>query len=237
MLKQAYEAIFFVFLLRNNYFQKLPLTAIFMRHFTIILLTLVFTQALFGQNKHLFGANNVPVKQMVSNFTVDKNLEGDFSFTKKWDYPEGIFKDDSTGEFITDGSPLDTTHLFFTANCSTNVQGGYDIRYCYAKKYKNKITLTFADGLPAYGSEFYIHINTSSFSCDAETIYPIIAKGQKKSCTIIKQKLIINKPKYSKGDIIKGFIEMEFIEMVSVPNKAVQESKFFLKGYFKTRLG
>ena len=207
-----------------------------MRHIITISFLGFLTNSLFGQTKHLFGANNVSVKRLISKVTVDKNLKGNFSFTKKWDYPEGVFKNDSTGEFTTDGSPLDTTHLFFTANCSTNVQGGYDIMYCYATKAKNKITLTFADGLPAYASEFYVHIDTSRFWCDVETIYPAITKGQKKSCTIVKQKLTLDKSKYLKGDTIKGFIEMEFIETVSVPNKAVQKRNLFLKGYFKTPL-
>ena len=216
--------------------KALSLAAIFMRHLTTIIFTLLLTQTLFGQKRYLVGANNVAVKQIVSKVTVDKSLKGNFSFSKKWDYPEGVFKDDSTGEFTTDGSPLDTTHLFYTANCSTNVQGGYDIRYCYAKKDKNKITLTFADGLPAYASEFYVYIDTTNFWCDAETIYPVFIKGQKKSCTIIKQKLTVDKPKYSKGDKIKGFIEMDFIETVSVPKKAVQKRKYLFKGYFKTTL-
>ena len=207
-----------------------------MRYILTLFLLFCLT-TIFGQKRQLFGANNVSVKQIVSKITVDKNLKGNFSFTKKWDYPEGVFKDDSTGEFTTDGSPLDTTHLFYTANCSTNVQGGYDIRYCYATKDKNKIILTFADGLPAYASEFYVDIDTANFWCDAETIYPAIVRGQKKSCTIVKQKLSVDKPKYSKGDIIKGFIEMEFIEKISVPNKAVQKRNYFLKGYFKTPLG
>lgn len=205
-----------------------------MRQFINILFFCSLTKSLLGQTKHLFGANNVQVRQIVSKITVDKNLKGEFSFTKKWDYPEGVFKDDSTGEFTTDGGPLETTYLFYTANCSTNVQGGYNIRYCYATKANNKIILTFVDGLPAYASEFFVHIDTSSFWCAAETIYPAIAKGQKKYCTIIKQKLIVDKPKYSKGDSIKGFIEMEFIETVAVPNKEVQNRNYFLKGYFKT---
>jgi hypothetical protein len=189
---------------------------------------------LFGQKIQLVGANNVFIKQVVSKITVNKHLKGDFSFTKKWDYPEGIFKEDSTGEFGTDGSPLDTTHLFYTANCSTNLQGGYKIRYCYAKKFDHKITLTFADGLPAYASKFYVHIDSSDFWCEAETIYPMFVKGQKKYCTTIKQKLIIDKSTYSKGDSIKGYIEMEFIETVELPSSRVHKNRYFLKGNFKT---
>jgi hypothetical protein len=193
----------------------------------------------FGQTPHLFGANNVKVKQKISKITVDKNFIDTFSFSKQWAYPDYTFKDDS-GHFEIDEdreiTAEDTAHLYFTANCTTNVQGGYDIRYCFAKKKKNEIVLTFSDGLPAYASQFYVHIDTSTFWCDAETIYPVIAIGQKKFCRIIKQKITVDKSKYSKGDTIKGFIEIDFIETVSVPKKGVQKRNLFLKGYFKTPL-
>jgi hypothetical protein len=134
------------------------------------------------------------------------------------------------------GSPPGTTHLFFTASCSTNVQGGYNIRYCYAKKNKSKITLIFSDGLPAYASEFYVHLDSANFSCDVETIYPVIAVGQRKYCTITRQNLVVDKLKYTKGDTLKGFREMEFIETVIVPNKNPKKRYLFLKGYFKTTI-
>ena len=210
-----------------------------MRHFIIILLFYFLTNSLLGQTPHLFGENNVKVKKIISKVTVDKNFIDTFSFIKQWSYPDYTFKDDS-GHFEIDENRKiiaeDTAHLYFTANCTTNVQGGYDIRYCYAKKKKNEIVLTFSDGLPAYASQFYVHIDTSNFWCDAETIYPVIASGQKKSCRITKQKLTVDKSKYSKGDMIKGVIEMEFIETVAVPKKGVQKRNLFLKGYFKTPL-
>jgi hypothetical protein len=207
-----------------------------MKQFKIVLGSFIISSTIVAQNIILFGANNDSAKQTVSKITVDKNLKGKFSFTKKWDYPVGIFKDENTGKFTTDGGPFDTTHLFYTANCFTNVQGGYDIRYCEATEENNKITLTFADDLPAYANEFKVNINTSSFWCEAKTIYPVRIKGEKLTCTIIKQKLIVDKVKCLKGDTIKGFIEMEFIEKVSIPNRAVQKSKYLLKGYFKTPL-
>src|SRR6186997_1295524 len=102
-----------------------------------------------------------------SKFSVNTKMKDSFSFSKKWDYSWEVFKDDSTGTFTKNSDepfqPGDTAHLFYTANCSTNVQGGYDIRYCDAEKHRNTITLTFADGLPAYGSQFYIYIESDSF--------------------------------------------------------------------------
>jgi hypothetical protein len=207
-----------------------------MRHLITILVFLTLSINLLGQQKRLSGANNVSVKQIVSKITVDKNFIDTFTFIKQWDYPSGIFKDESSGEFSTDGTPLDTTHLFFTANCITNVQGGYNIRYCYASKNKSKITLTFSDGLPAYASEFYVYMDKANFSCDVETIYPEIIQGQKKYCKIIKQNLILDKSKYLKGETIKGFIEIEFTETVVMANKNPQKRNLFLRGNFKTKI-
>lgn len=207
-----------------------------MRHFTTIFLCFILTQSVFGQKKVLFGGNNVAVKQMVSKIIVPRYFVDTFSFTKQWDYPEGVFKDDSTGEFTTDGSDLDTTHLFYTARCTTNVQGGYELRYCHAKIESGKIMLTFADGFPAYASEFYVYIDTSTFSCNVETIYPIADLGQKKYNTITSQKLIIDKGSYMPGDTIKGYINMTFVETVILSNKETFRTKLFFKGHFKTQL-
>jgi hypothetical protein len=199
-----------------------------MRSYLVILLSIA-TSSLLAQQS-----------QLVSKITVDKNFKDTFSFTSRWGYPEFTLKDDSGHFQITEDRQMtaaDTAHLFFTANCYTNVQGGYTIRYCYAAIHNDTITLTLSDGLPAYASEFYVHINNPDFWCEAETIYPVIAIGQKKSCTITKQKLILDKAKYLQGDTIKGFINMEFTETITAPGKGTQIRKLFLKGYFKTAVG
>jgi hypothetical protein len=208
-----------------------------MRAYLIILLLTVCTTFLYGQEKFLVGANNVKTKKIISKITIDNNFIDTFSFINQWDYPAYTIKNDR-GHFSIDEdremTPQDTAHLYFTAKCKTNVQGGYDVRYSYAKIDKGELVLTFVDGAPAYNSEFYVHINDTNFWCDVETVYPLTYSNEKKSCTITKQALIIDRANYSLGDTIKGFIEIEFIETVTVPKKGTQKSKLFLKGYFKT---
>jgi len=171
---------------------------------------------------------------------VDMQMRDSFSFAKKWDYPWDVFKDDSTGEFSkANGDPLlpvDTAHLFYTANCSTNIQGGYDLRYCFATKSRGTITLTFSDGLPAYANEFYIYVSRDSFEFRPNIIYPMRNAGEKISYRVVKQNLILNKNNYRIGDTIIGYIQTEFIESVSLPGKKLQDHSFFLKGFIRTKL-
>lgn len=175
-----------------------------------------------------------------SSVVINKQMKGSFSFEKKWDYSWEIFKDDKTGKFEKNNSkPLrrsDTAHLFFTANCSTNVQGGYNIRYCYANKRNKIIRLTISDGLPAYASEFYMYIKGDSCSFMPKIIYPGYITGQKISYEVTKQKLTLNRSTYKTGDIIIGYINTEFTEVVSVPKRGIETNKFYLRGYVRTPL-
>lgn len=193
---------------------------------TLTLLTIV------GQN------SNAQTKY--SKVLVDRQIKATFSFAKQWDYSWEVFKDDSTGRFTkNDDQPLtaaDTAHLFYTANCLTNVQGGYDIRYCFADHNKGIITLIFSDGLPAYASEFFLYIRGDSFYFKPKTIYPLYIPGQKISYKVTKQKLTLNKSNYKIGDIIIGYVDAEFIETVSVPKKGTKQHKFYLRGYVRTQL-
>ncbi|HET6994967.1 MAG TPA: hypothetical protein VFI06_08290 [Chitinophagaceae bacterium] len=185
-------------------------------------------------------ARELPAQVKYSRVNVDTQLKDTFSFDQEWDYAWDVFKDDSTGEFIkASDQPLtaaDTTHLFFTAKCSTNVQGGYDIRYCYAKKESSDIVLTFSDGLPAYASEYYVYIKGDSFSFRPKTIYPAFTRGQKISYRITKQKLVLNRNAYSPGDIIIGYIDIGFLEIVSAPGHKTEQHPLYLRGYIKTLL-
>src|ERR1700747_1575032 len=67
-----------------------------------------------------------------------------FGFTKHWAYPWYITKDDN-GKFSSAEdvkiTAKDTAHLFYTASCSTNVQGGYEIRYCAASRVDGEIKI------------------------------------------------------------------------------------------------
>ena len=175
-----------------------------------------------------------------SKVSFDRQMKDTFSFSKHWDYSWEVFKDDSTGEFTKNDdqplTPADTAHLFYTANCFTNIQGGYDIRYCFADHNKGITTLTFSDGLPAYASEFFLYIKGDSFYFEPKTIYLLYIPGQKISYRVTKQKLTLNKSNYKIGDTIIGYVDAEFIETVSVPKKGTKQHKFYLKGYVRTQL-
>ncbi|MEP7252031.1 MAG: hypothetical protein ABI683_06610 [Ginsengibacter sp.] len=174
-----------------------------------------------------------------SRFSIDRQIKDTFSFKKQWDYSWEVSKD-STGEFKRNDdqilSPADTAHLFYTAYCVTNVQGGYDIKYSFAYRAIGAFTLTVADGLPAYASEFYFYIKGDSFYFKPKTIYPMNIPGQKISYQVTKQKLTLNKSNYGIGDTIIGYVDTEFIETVSVPKKGAQKHKFYLRGYIRTPL-
>jgi hypothetical protein len=180
-------------------------------------------------------------KELYSKITISKNINSNFSFTKKWDYAWDVFKDENTGivEKLDGDSTLtaeDTTHLYFTANCKTNIQGGYTIRYCYATKENDFIKIDFSDGLPAYASHFSVYLKKDSFYCVPKTIYPQFTIGQKISYTITKQQLRLIKKSFSINEKIQGFINLEFIETVEIPSKTSVKNKFFLRGYFKAPL-
>ena len=186
------------------------------------------------------GGQNSFAQAKYSKLSVDRKMKDTFSFAKQWEYSWEVFKDDSTGEFTRNDdqslTPADTAHLFYTANCLTNVQGGYDIKYCFAIQRKDIITLTLSDGLPAYASEFYLHISGDSFYFKPKTTYPLYIPGQKISYKVTKQKLILNKNNYKIDDLIIGYIDAEFIETVSVPKRGTKQHKFYLRGNIRTPL-
>ena len=188
----------------------------------------------------LVGFQKTVAQTTYSQISVDGKMKNSFSFTKKWAYSWDVLKDKRTGKFSKNGGQKivrgDTAHLFFTANCHTNIQGGYDIKYCYANMSEDTITLVFSDGLPAYASEFYVYITGDSFTCVPKTKYESLLPGHKITNEVFKQKLVLNKPGYAINDIMKGYIDIEFIEMYSVPNKEPEKSNFYLRGYFKTPL-
>jgi hypothetical protein len=167
----------------------------------------------------------------------EKEPNGVFSFSKKWDYPEGIIKhNDGTFE-KTDGKKLeatDTAHMYFTANCKTNVQGGYTIRYCYATRKGSNINLNFTDGAPAYASKFNATLKNGTFHFEPGIIYPELIPGEKTVYKVIRSKLIIYQKNYAVAHIISGYITAEFTETTQNSKKAIHTNKYYLKGYFKT---
>lgn len=169
--------------------------------------------------------------------TIDKKFKDTFSFHRQWGYAWDVIKDDN-GSFskATEGevSAADTAHLYYTANCTTNVQGGYNIRYCFAERGDNEIVLTFSDGFPAYASQFRFHMVAGTFYFEPETIYPQRIQGEKISYRVDHEKLVLNKSHFQEGELMKGYVDVEFTEISTIPGKPVHERKYYLKGYFRT---
>ena len=193
---------------------------------------LLFTACLCLSSHYLLAQNRR------AKVVVDRQMKDTFSFTTQWDYYWMVMKDDSTGKFTrTSNEPLtpkDTAHLFYTANCTTNVQGGYTIRYCYAQKTGNTLKLIFSDGLPAYGSEFYCYVSRDSFYFKPAVNYPLSIAGQRIYYTVTNQQLTLNKPAYAVDDSLTGYIDVEFTETASAPAHATQKRRLYLKGCIKT---
>src|ERR1700735_2017365 len=107
--------------------------------------------------------------------TIQKEPKGVFSFTRHWAYAWDVIKHDNGKFEKADADSIttaDTAHLYFTANCKTNVQGGYHIRYCNALRTKEKISLAFEDGEPAYANEFDITIAGNKYQFKPRIVYP-----------------------------------------------------------------
>jgi hypothetical protein len=171
-----------------------------------------------------------------SAITFAKEPKNIFSFTNKWDYPEGIIKHDDGKFEKTEGGKIeavDTVHQYFTANCKTNVQGGYEIRYCYAQRKGETINVDFSDGLPAYASSFHLIIKRNQFSFYPEIIYPELNMSKNVVYKTTGSHLeLFNRP-YGDSKIESGYINITFEEIVPGKNKP---TKFYLKGYFKTAI-
>ena len=195
-----------------------------------ILLALLFCTI---ANSHYSFAQTLQYASVI----IGQEPNGVFSFTKNWAYPWDVVKDDN-GNFskAEDGkiTSKDTVHLYFTANCKTNVQGSYSIRYCYATKKAGNIKLNFSDGLPAYASKFDFNIEKDRFSFNPNLIYPEIVLGEKRSCRVIKSKLILYQKNYTISKKVSGYIDAEFIETTSVAGKKPESHKYYFRGYFKT---
>ena len=176
-----------------------------------------------------------------SRVKVKKHMKDTFSFAKKWEYtlfrPRGR-RCSVVPRFVRDTctelTAADTNHIYFTADCRTNVQGGYVIKYCYAEKLSDTLKLTLADGWPAYASEFSFYIIGDRFFFKPRTVYPAIKRGQKITYRIQKQKLTLNNNQFMPGDVIMGYIDAEFIEDVAIPGKPVYSKKLYLKGSIRT---
>ncbi len=170
--------------------------------------------------------------------TIDENPKTHFAFTKNWAYPWYMSKDDN-GKLIKniDGkiTKADKAHLYFTADCKTDVQGGYSIRYCHATRKNGTVTLVFEDGLPAYAGVFTAVINKKGVFFEPKLIYPQFVPGQKNTYQIKNLRLTLNQKNRTTSKVISGFIDAVFLEIATLKDKK-ESSIHYLRGYFKTPL-
>jgi len=172
-----------------------------------------------------------------SSVTIGKIPEARFSFTKNWGYKWNIIKHND-GKFENiDGKPIlpgDTAHLYYTANCQTNVQGGYSLNYCNATKKEGIITLIFTGGQPAYGSEYKVSLKNNQIYLDPDIIYEDVIENASLTYKITKSKLIFNQKNYKTAKALSGYINIEFQEIASLPKRKPVILQYHLRGYFKT---
>jgi hypothetical protein len=90
--------------------------------------------------------------------------------------------------------------------------------------------------LPAYASTLKVSIIKNNFFSDFYAEYPMFGLDEKLTWTITKQTLILNSQDYKIGDIIKGYVEVEFIETSTMPKEKPVSKSYYFKGFFKTPL-
>ena len=157
------------------------------------------------------------------------SLQGDYSFTKEWDYPEGVYRNefgqlscdgfcpegidrmrDSMGIIFKDSltafyAMVDTTHEAHTLKSETN---------CYEWAGTNQIMALLSDTLKCYSLcnaathcslQFYITGN----KCRPVISLNSIHSGEKKIDDLANGYIKIDKPKFKRG-ILKAEFEMKF---------------------------
>jgi hypothetical protein len=174
-----------------------------------------------------------------SKITINSSLQDTFSFKKNWEYAWYMIKhrngkfEKITGTKIT---PADKERLYFTAGCSTNVQGEHNINYCTAEQDTSEIRLRFVDGKPAYSNQFVVHLKGDSFYFETGVAYKMAIPGYSITYRVTKQQLVMNKTAYELNDKMLGYIDVEFTETTSHPQKETIYHYYYLRGYFSTPL-
>lgn len=142
------------------------------------------------------------------------------NFSKHWAYPWYVIKHPNGKFENTLGGNIkkaDTAHLYFTANCQTNVMGGYKLRYCFANRNADGIRLKFADCSPGYENEFTVYIAKNTHSFEPKLIYPVLAPENDKTYQVIKSSLRLDGQNDGKAGKLNGYIDTEFTETAAAP--------------------
>ena len=159
--------------------------------------------------------------QMESAVQYDANLTDPFFKTEKSSYywwiiehDDGTFEDTS-GEYKKGDKPPRLRH---TADCVTEHQGKHTIHYCEATLHPdNTIELYIHETTPSTYDNLSVKIKDGMFRSQYWTKYVQDRGDEGVIWTTKKQKLILNKKQYNKGDTILGKIFFECLQEVTNP--------------------
>jgi hypothetical protein len=129
---------------------------------------------------------------------------------------------------------FDLRDIKHTANLVTDQQYEHMIRYCDAELKNGSIELYIHDFTPSTNDNLKIKIVGGFFQSQYWTTYVADRGDEGLTWTTKKQKLILDKKNYKKGDIIKGKLEFECVQQVTNPEyKGTSPHNIKIEGVFK----
>jgi hypothetical protein len=179
-----------------------------------VLALMLLGQALANNLKYGIGSWEAPSglpEQMWSQVDYDSSLTDPFFTSHEWSYPWWIIKHpdghfESTRGF--DESPvIEPPRMMHTARCfSTSFGTKHLVHLCEARLLDdNVIDLLIHVKNPAFRDSLRVRIRNGKFTCQ----YWIVDHKGAFTWTTTRQKLILDRDAYGKGDVIKGRIDFE----------------------------
>ena len=176
------------------------------------------------------------------------SVEGDFSFTKKWDYPEGVYLNqfgqlscdglcpseiekmkDSNGKIIGDSLTsfyryIDTTHQFYSLQSSTNGYEFGETNFMYFTKLLNDTIYGVSDFNTATHST--LHIKFTSHYCMAWIEYNSVRPVPVERFLLLQGHFIYDETLFDKG-IIKANFDFKFKNTLETENELFWKGKIY----------
>jgi hypothetical protein len=169
--------------------------------------------------------------QMWSKVNYDSKMDDPFFKSNKWSYWYG-------GKHVVEGMTPEgeqPQRLKHTAKCfSTSFGGKHRVRFCEARLLDiDKMDLFIHELNPAFCDRLRVRIRNGMFSCQFWTVYK-----QGGTIDLIwttkRQKLILDKKAYRKGDVVKGRIDFECLDELTNPNHSDRPPRtIIVYGVFK----
>lgn len=178
-------------------------------------------------------------KQPEGKIEFRKNLDHPFFHEYKWDYPWYVIPNDDGTFENTLGDSIskeDTLHLTHTAASVSSHQGEHNIRYCFAQKKGKEILLHFEDGLPAYGTTYFIRINGKKFTSEMSVNYIFPTEHLNIITRPIHQQLILDPNSINQGDSIRGIFDLTFEETHWEKGRPIYSDTSKFSGVFKAKM-